>query len=229
MGGQGRHAFFLIECAVLLSLLLTVMNQMPEQPASMGHAPALQPQSIKVFGVLHLVFGGIGLFFLLYAIAQLAIPDVFIQMSAAGDENMVKFQEDLQEKLFLPSLISVAISAVLSVLILRAGLMLVKAKKGADKASHLYAWASIAGKAVALVLALLFTIPATSELVDVMIAGQAAEGTPDPILQQTMGITKVMMSITGVLSPVVMCLYPILSLVLLKKKAVADYLAGYGK
>lgn len=229
MGGQGRHVFFLIVCAVLLSLLFILMNQMPEQPSPMGHAPALQPQSIKVFGVLHLVFGGIGLFLLLYAIAQLAMPDVFIQMSAAGDENMVKFQEDLQQRLFIPSLISVAISAVLSVLIIRAGLMLVKAKKGADKASHLYAWASIAGKAVALVLALLFTIPATTELVDVMIAGQTTGGVPDPILQQTMGITKVMMSVSGVLSPIVMCLYPVLSLVLLKKTAVADFLAEHGK
>lgn len=195
----------------------------------MGHAPALQPQSIKVFGVLHLVFGGIGVFGLLYAVAQLAMPEFFIQMAAAGDENIVDFQRNLHDKLLIPSIISVVISAILSGLILRAGFLLVKTKKGADKASHLYSWASIGGKAIAVVLALMFTIPATAELVDLMMADLASTGTPDPIMKQTMEIMKGSMAVMGILSPVLMCIYPVLSLVLLKKKTVADFLAEHGK
>ena len=48
-------------------------------------------------------------------------------------------------------------------------------------------------------------------------------------LQSMMGMMKTMTSVMGVISPIVMCVYPLLSLFLLKKKNVQQFLELYGK
>lgn len=188
--------------------------------------PAVEPGSIKVFGILHIVFGCIGAFGFLASLAQYLFKDALMKLSAGGDPEMFELQKNLNEVSFIPSMVSLATGLVVTVLILRAGTKLLKKKRDAVKASALYSYASIGAKVLTMVLALVVTLPALNELFDQMAANSGGASASMTSMISTM---KTTMAISSVASPILLCIYPVLSLVMLKKKKIADYLSEYGK
>lgn len=187
--------------------------------------PLVEPASIKVFGILHLVFGGIGIFGFLAAGAQLAFKDAIMKASAAGDPEMFEMQKQINDATFAPTMIGLVIGLVVTVMIMRAGLKLVKKTKDAVAASTLYSYVSIAAKILAIILAVTMTLPAVNEVFDKM----AASGASSPAFAAMNTTMKTTMAISGIGTPMLMSIYPILSLVMLRKKPILDFLAQYGK
>jgi len=198
-----------------------------EQPEP-GVIPILEPKSIKVFGVLHVVFGVIGALGLLWGIVQLFIGDSLAKMQSAGDEALYEMQKGMQDELKLPTIIALIISAVVTTLILRAGFKLLKNRKDAVKASAAYSFASIGGKVIGLILTLAYTIPALNRYFDQVVEQMGGAGGGASMVS-IMNMTKTVTSVSGIVMPLLMCFYPVLCLILLKKKPVTDFLAQHGK
>lgn len=193
-----------------------------------GAVPILEPKSIKVFGILHLVFGIIGVLGLIWGVINLFVGDALAKMQAAGDEQLYELQKGMQEELKVPTIISLVLSVVVTSLILRAAFKLLKARKDAVQASTQYSLASIATKGIGLILALTYTIPTLNRYFD-QLTEELGGGAGGSSATTVMEMTKVSTATMGVISPILMCIYPILSWVLLKKKPVTDYLAQQGK
>lgn len=201
------------------------------QPAP-GAPPILEPKAIKIFGVLHLVLGGIGVLGLLWGVAQIFVGDALLKLQSSGDEEVYEIQKGMQDELQVPTMVGLVVSLVVTTLIIRAGLKLVRNRKDAVQASSLYSYASIGGKVISLILTVTYTIPVLNryfdELTEKMVAAGGA-GSGASSAESIMNMTKSLTSVSGIVMPVLMCLYPVLALVFLKKKSVKDYLAEYGK
>lgn len=194
------------------------------QPApGLAEMPATEPSSIKVFGILHLVFGGFGVLMLLASSAQLIFRKAMVNASSQGDDALTEFQNQFAESSQTATAISLLASLIVTIFILRAGLLLVQRKKNAVKASVLYSYISLGAKIIAILLALLVTMPALNTTLETL------GGDTNPQMKALAQTMKITLTTSAILGPVVMCLYPILSLVLLKKKAVGEYLAQHGK
>lgn len=229
MGGQGRHVFFLYDGGNMDKM--REMSEMMNQPPPAVEAPVLEPKSIKVFGVLHLVFGVIGVLGVVWGIINLIFGDALLKLQSGGSDEIYEMQKGMMKELQMPTMVALLFSLVVTVLILRAGFKLLKSKKDAVKAAAAYSYASIGAKVIGIILAVTYTIPAVNRHFDNITAqiSNTAGGSGAAPMQSMMEMTKMMTSVSGVLSPILMCIYPILSLVLLKKKAVSDYLVQFGK
>ena len=202
------------------------MNQPPPSPG----VPILEPKAIKVLGILHIVFGCWGALQVLMGVVSLMFNDVFLKLQSGGNEDMEAIQKQMAAEMRIPTVVALIISLVITVLILRAGIKLVRIKKDAVKASTIYSYASITGKIFGLILAVTYTIPIMNRQFEGMAEQMGgAAGAGGAQLEQMMEMMKTTASVTGVISPLVMCVYPILSLVLLKKKNVSEFLAQHGK
>ena len=189
-------------------------------------APAvLEPGSIKVFGILHIVFGGIGVFSFLASVVQLLAKDTISKFSAGGDEATEQLKKVVTDASMPAAYVGMALSLIVTILILRAGIQLVKKKKTSVKASIVYSYASISAKVIALILALTVTLPAINSALD----GLKSVGNSTPEMDIMITTMKLTMTVVAIISPLVMLVYPILSFVLLKRKVVVDYLAQHGK
>ena len=88
------------------------------------------------------------------------------------------------------------LSLIVTVLILRAGVKLVKSKKDAVKASTIYSFASIGAKIMALILAVTYTIPiAMNRHFDESWPNRRGAGGPQ--LESIMEMMKMMTSVSG--------------------------------
>ena len=183
----------------------------PAQPES--GMPILEPKAIKVFGVLHLVFGIVGVLGIIWGIANFFLGDMMAKLSAAGDEQMFEMQKGMQEELKVPTIIALILSVVVTTLILIAAAKLLKNKKDAVKASAAYTFASVAAKVIGLILAFTYTIPALNRYFDELTA-EISSGPGGSAAASMMEFTKMTTAATGVVSPLLMSIYPILSLVL---------------
>ena len=95
---------------------------------------------------------------------------------------------------------------------------LVKRRLGAVKISNIYAWLSISLKAVMVLLFFVVTKPAFEE-----IFAPLAE-IDDQMVQMQITIQRITQTVSGVLGPPLMMIYPILALFLLNKPVVLDHL-----
>jgi hypothetical protein len=100
-----------------------------------------------------------------------------------------------------------------------AGVKLLKKRRDALKWSNRYAWTSLAGKVVNLILAFLYTFPMMKEMTERM-----ATGTPGaPAMPVAM--SGIMVG-SAVLTILVMCTYPVLSLILLNRPRTKEWFAA---
>ena len=183
--------------------------------------PNFEPKRVKVFGVMHIVFGGLGFGQVLGNLAMTPFQKQIMSFSSMGSpDEVMEAQLVMMEKLKPFTWISIVITLILASLIMRAGLRLVKKKPGALPASNLYAWCSIGAKAILLILFFVMVQPIYNEMFESMF-DDTTPGADEALL-----VMRIATSVGGILGPLVTMVYPILALTMLNKKIVKDYFSG---
>ena len=125
--------------------------QPPEAEMQVNEVVSANKSAIpKVFGILHLVFGGIGVLYGLYAIVSAIFSDQLQEFSFATypDESKDAMMEAMQPLYDTQvwDLASSCFSMVLAVLLILAGFKLVKYNRKGLKISNLYSACHEAGR-----------------------------------------------------------------------------------
>lgn len=206
-----------------------LMSDFDQAATAAGPAPGfpnLEPKRIKVFGVMHIVFGGMGLLQLLFGVlmAVSGLQEKLLKLSsAASPPGTFELQMEMTERLQTYTWISWGIMCILGVLLLKAGIGLVRKKKESVAASNLYAWTSIGMKVVMLILFFTMALPAFNEMFESLVDSSVAGG------KATLMTMRISSAVGGVLGPVLGAIYPILALVMLNKPVVRDFFKVQGQ
>ena len=183
----------------------------------------VEPGRIKVFGIIHIIFGGLGLMNVIGGIGMQILQEPFIRLTNQGEsEEMVALQMQMYREMALTTWISTVISVIVAVLVLRAGIALVKRRQSAVKASNVYVVASLVAKAAGVLLFCMVVMPVASGAMDSMLD----ESIPD--VKTILAVIKVTMAVAGVLAPLLGAVYPLCALVMLNKPQVKEFLAKNG-
>lgn len=182
-----------------------------------AHKPAL----LQVFGILHLLAGGYGIITGLWSAYMAFVGNPFLNMVPPGPARDA--QESMTRALQPMTVINLAITTVLVVLVTVAGIKLLRAKKNAVKASNGYAIASLAGKIAGGVMVFIYMVPAQRQLIN-----QQFQDMGDVPAGMKTGMDAAMIAgpIFGILFT---CLYPVLTLILLNRRSVKGWLEQFGK
>lgn len=205
--------------------------------------PVLEPKSIKIFGIIHIVFGGLGLLMLLFSIVTLiGIPfllswgtETLAKEANPGDPGteavlkMLEAMKTLLADLTIPNWVQVITSIVVAFLILLAGIALVKKRKGALAKSNRYVWCSIGAKVINLALFFAIGMAANNKYQEA-VAGLsgATTGARGPGGLDMTQLQSMISSGGAVLTIALSLIYPILTYVMLNKANVKEYLACQG-
>ncbi|QTN32864.1 hypothetical protein HZ994_11180 [Akkermansiaceae bacterium] len=183
-----------------------------------GYHQLGQPQSVKILGIFHLILGAYGLATTAIGTYVAFAGNPFLGLMPKTPEMaaQAQIQAEMQEKVMPATIIGLVMALIITALIIVAGIKLLKKRRDGLKWSNMYAWTSLAGKAVSLVLAFAYTIPMMKEMTSAMSGGAGAM----PVAFGSM------MVVTTVLSVVVMCSYPILCLILLNRPATKQWFAA---
>ncbi|MDE0825207.1 MAG: hypothetical protein OSA48_00185 [Akkermansiaceae bacterium] len=192
-----------------------------------GGPPILEPKRIKVFGVMHIVFGGLGLLMSVGSVVmmqfQRAILEKTQSASAPGMEEYNRVSLDLMEKMKPMTYLGLVFTVILGSLLLVAGINLVKSRAKGVKLSNIYTYVSLALKFVGLILFFVMTKPIVDELIDPLMTDA------DTLMKTQLNVLKYTQLATGVLTPVIGAIYPILVLALLNKPIVKRFFAAQGQ
>lgn len=200
-------------------------SQMVPQPPPYALEPMIhEPGSIKVFGIMHLVVAAYGLFMgVMGLIGTLFFQGMSKGLSSgsmpggpsSGEQQAAMLQYMNELKPF--TYVSLAFSFVLAVMLIIAGIGLLKSRDSGRQMSIRYAWASIITKLISLGFTIAIVIPATKRMTDTLYQGMP--GT----MSNTMGSV---MQYSQVFSILVTFTYPVIVLFMMKSEKVRQYLAG---
>lgn len=185
----------------------------PEEVARLSareYAQLGQPQTVKVFGILHLVFGGFGVLMILWTLYVSFVGNPFMRL--AGNTPQAQMQADLEREMMGYALVSTAVLALITVLILIAGILLLKGRKSALKYSNAYAWLSIGTKIINLLVYFLYVQPMTEDVMNSHTYGMAGVQT-----------TIIVVTLISMLASMI---YPSLTLVFLNRPKVKTWFAN---
>ncbi|RYD23434.1 MAG: hypothetical protein EOP88_04135 [Verrucomicrobiaceae bacterium] len=192
---------------------------LPQGPPDFPLTYAGDPPAVKVFGILHLVFAGLGILFAAWGLFVAIVGNPILKLqSAPGMESQVQAQLDMQEKIKPMTLTSGVLSLLVAVPMIIAGVRLVKKRGSGLKWSNIYAFSSLAAKAVNLVLTFTVMVPAMEEMTRTIIGSSGAPASASGVLSGVMMGSAV----GGVL---ITCVYPVLTLILLNRPPVKDWAA----
>jgi hypothetical protein len=180
---------------------------LPEQP----------PAVIKVFGIIHLAFAALGLIGAVMSVVGMLFlgkMGSLIEGQGGRDGTTAPFSalEGYMSEIAWFSVLSTGISVLLAILLIVAGIKLLRQRANAVAWSNGYAWTSIVTKVGSLVITLLFVLPAAARM-NQAIGGDAQQA---------------FTGITTVLGAVASFAYPVVVLVLLNRPAVKGFLASRG-
>lgn len=183
----------------------------------------LEPKRIQVFGVLHVVFGGLGLLNIVLGLVIMPLQTMMlskqVRTSPSEDQRMIaEMQLKIYEKIGELNWINSLMGAVVAALILAAGITLLKRRKIGLKLSNTYAWVSIGAKVVGVVIFFLVVKPMITEAMEEIIPEGSKEG------ETVLMVFNIIMAVAGVLGPVLAAIYPIITLVMLNKPMVRQHL-----
>jgi len=175
-----------------------------------------QPQAVKILGIMHVIFAGLGFLGLVWTVFLLTVGNpVFLFMPKTPEMvAQAKAQEAMQSQIMTVTIASSVLTLVIGALMLAAGILLLKKRKSGLKWSNRYAWTSLAGKAVNVVLGFAFTMPVAKESLKTT-SGSLPAGAPEAIFIGSMVLGIVLASI-----------YPILTLVLLNRPSTKAWFAN---
>lgn len=181
------------------------------------YAETGQPQTVKVFGILHVLLGAYGVFGFILGMFALAGMNPFLAFMPKTPEAVAQMEQQaaMQKEMMPATVIGIILSVATTFLILRAGILLLKRRRGGLKWSNRYAWVSLVGKVFGVVVAALYTFPMIKET----IASTPGAKTMPAVMESVMIVSMVI----GVLIPFI---YPILSLFLLNRPATKEWFAN---
>lgn len=191
-----------------------------EPPYPQG-IPTPPPTRIKVFGILHIVFAGIGMLGGLFQAGMLMFKSQIESWTNAGNsgvaaDRQLEFQRAIEAASEPYNIPTIVLSFLLAAVMLVAGIALVRQSRSALKWSNGYAWSSIALKLATIALYLIVLLPAMNAQFDAMV-GSSGMGKQETMVLNGM---KIGMAVAGVVGPLMYCIYPILALVMLNKPVV---------
>lgn len=188
---------------------------LPQGPVSIPPAMIGMPPVVNVFGILHLVFAGLGVITSVWGLCIAVMGNPFLKLthSAPGMSDQLNAQIAMQEKINPMTITSSILSLLVAVPMIIAGIQMLKKRRNGLKWSNTYAWSSLGAKLINLVLTLTILVPAMQE----MSRGIMAQSRVPDSASNIMSIFMAGGAIGGV---VVSSVYPILALVLLNRPAV---------
>lgn len=184
---------------------------------SVEYASTGQPQTVKIFGITHLVLGAYGVLTTILAIAAMVGMNPFLAMmpKSAGASAQMEQQARMQSEMMPMTIVTTGIAIATTAFIITAGILMLKRRRSGLKWSNRYAWTSLFGKVVGVILTIFYTIPMVRE----MTAGSGAPGMPA-------GAMEGVMIGSMVFGFVITCAYPILTLVLLNRPKTKEWFAA---
>ncbi len=178
--------------------------------------PAVVPGQIKVLGIIHLVFAGLGVVMILLAlVSQKWTESMTAMQEKAGGIQAAQAQisravVEVSEPITWFGYVS---ALILGVMLFLAGLALLKRKKVGLSWSNRYAWTSIIFKVINLIIFITLVMPK----INGVFAGAESGGREMQIFGSVMKMTTIG---TGIVSPVISCIYPVVVLILLNRESV---------
>lgn len=193
---------------------------LPQGPPLMS-GMAAAPPAVKVFGILHLVFAGLGVISALWALFIALVGNPFLKIAGSTGElgGQLEAQIAMQAKINPVSITSSALSLLVAVPMIVAGVLLLKERKNALKWSNAYAWSSLGAKVINLILTATILVPAMQEMMR-----DITKSTPMP--GQASDIMSLAMSGGAIGGVLISCAYPILTLAILNRPATKEWFAG---
>lgn len=178
--------------------------------------PAVAPGQIKVLGIIHLVFAGLGLITILFGLVSEKFGESMLatQEKAGGVQaTQAQISRAVVEASKPITWFGYASALILGVLLLLAGLALLKRKQTGLSWSNRYAWTSIAFKVINLILFVTILMPKIGGLFHALESG-------GPEMRTVGSVMKMTTIASGIASPLVACIYPVLVLILLNRDSV---------
>ncbi len=223
---------------------MSMSAEMLSQPPSSSVAD-VEPGRIKVFGIIHIIFGGLGLVGSAFGVvALLALNPVLSWMEemirqdipsgdVAGEEVVAVLESfgamrTLLNDLALLNWVSSVTGLAVAVLILWAGIRLVKRRKDAVRCSNIYTWASIVKGLLHIGLYLVTGPAAMRGYYGKLESIAGGSGAPTPGGMNLMQFQEVIGMASTVIGAVLALIYPILAFAMLNKTLVKDFLARNG-
>jgi hypothetical protein len=181
------------------------------------YANSGQPQTVKIFGIMHIVLAvyGVGASALGAYIALVGNPFFQFMPQTPQLNQQIEMQASMQQKILPFTIFSYVMTLTLSVLLLIAGIKLLQKRRSGLAWSNYYAWISVAGKVITAVLTFIYILPTTRE----MMGTPAIPGAAKSIMETAM----IVGTIIGMLIPFT---YPILALILLNLKKTKEWFAA---
>jgi hypothetical protein len=184
----------------------------------------MEPPVVKVFGILHLIFAGLGLLGGAWSLFLVVVGNPFLKLfpQTGPMAKSMEAQLAMQDQVMPATLTAGILSFLIAVPMIIAGIQLLKRRKNGLKWSNRYAFLSLAGKCVSLVLTVVIVVPAMREMMQTTNGGARSPGPPDDLM-------SIFMTSGAVIGVVVTCIYPLLSLLLLNRPRVKEWTAGLPK
>ena len=184
---------------------------LPQEPSNNPYAYVGEPAVVKVFGILHLIFAGLGILSVCWGLFIVIFGNPLLKLTPSTPQ--MQAQMEAQAKLHPMTVATSILSLLVAVPMIIAGIQLLKSRKTALKWSNIYAFSSLGAKVSNLIL-IVIAIPTMLEISKTLMPSSA-------------GVDGMGMAMVGgaVGSVVVTCLYPVLTLILLNRPAVKAWFA----
>jgi hypothetical protein len=195
-----------------------------QMPAQSPDVILREPGAIKVFGVLHLVIAGYSIFTeAINLVINIFFPDLARSLSkprgisapSSAEQEMALIHYMNEVKTYSYS--STAFSFILAIMLIVAGIGLLKGRVNGRVMSLRYAWISLVTKIVSFIIAIAVVMPATKRMAEALY--QNLPGT----YSQTM---VDLMQYSPLIVILISCVYPIIVLVVMKGQKIKEYMAA---
>jgi hypothetical protein len=185
----------------------------------MPSAPQVEPPAIKVFGVIHLVFAGIGFLTGAWNLMSSMFSHMFLDSRSPAYQAQLRMQTELH----WVALMTGAFLILLAILLLISGLKLVRSQPDGIPWSNRYAWTSIATKLISLAVTVIWVLPVMKQGMNDVMANSGLPGGMEKGMSSAMGP---LMTISSILTPVFSCIYPVLALYFLNRADAKAWRSG---
>lgn len=176
-----------------------------------------QPQTVKIFGIMHLVLGAFGVLATIGAILVIfgINPILALIPKNPATTAQMEQQASMQAEMMPMSIVTTLLSIATTVFIIMAGILMLKRRRSGLKWSNRYGWTSLFGKLVNTGVMMIYTFPMMKEMTPSPAGGSAIAGSMQAVMIGSM-----------VFGIVITCVYPILTLVLLNRPKTKEWFAA---